>query len=401
MRLGTQSKRTASYRVRIWAELLTIRWSWWILLDTTEPKSAENGEKVESAIGVGQGNLRLRPNGGEPDTIQWGRFYALLSISVIIVTIGLYYNSTAVVIAAMLLAPLMEPLLGTARALVLGLARRQLALLAFVFLASAFVFALAFTILWIFDVPKGRAIPYQVMLRTDPGLEDLLIALAAGTAAAYLRFHKETLSALPGVAIAVALVPPLAAAGILAYFGETRLSWEACLLYFTNLAAIILSACAVYLTMGLRPYRRGMAATTGVALGWVITLTVVGLLSIQLASATVKRFTEAREEELVTAAIEEWRGQQRIRVLNVDIAGNRVDLELVFEIPIPKRPTARPLFSEAILESRARELVAAISKHLGRDIELVLRGLYELSETFKPTEDEPPEQDTKRPMKEN
>jgi len=153
--------------------------------------------------------------------------------------------------------------------------------------------------------------------------------------------------------------------------------------------------------MGLRPYRRGMAATTGVVMGWVITLTVVGLLSIQLASATVKRFTEAREEELVTAAIEEWRGQQRIRVLNVDIAGNRVDLELVFEIPIPKRPTTRPLFSEAILESRARELVAAISKHLGRDIELVLRGLYELSETFKPTEDEPPEQDTKRPMKEN
>jgi len=140
-------------------------------LDTTEPKSAENGEKVESEIGVGQGNLRLRPNGGEPDTIHWGRFYALLSISVIIVTIGLYYNSTAVVIAAMLLAPLMEPLLGTARAVVLGLARRQLALLAFVFLASAFVFALAFTILWIFDVPKGRAIPYQVMLRTDPGLK--------------------------------------------------------------------------------------------------------------------------------------------------------------------------------------------------------------------------------------
>ncbi|NIO06802.1 MAG: DUF389 domain-containing protein [Deltaproteobacteria bacterium] len=331
----------------------------------------------------------LWPEGTEPHAFHWARFYALLSISVVIVTVGLYYNSTAVVIAAMLLAPLTEPLLGTARALVLGLARQQLIHLAFVLLASVYVFALAYSILWVFDVPKGRAVPYQVMLRTDPGLEDLLVALAAGTAAAYLRFHRETLSALPGVAIAVALVAPLAAAGILVYYGEIKLSLEAVLLYITNLAAIILSACAVYVVMGLRPFRRGMAATTGVALGWFITLSLVGLLAMQLATATINRFTEAREEERVAAAVEKWRGQQRIRVLDLNITGDRVDLELVFEIPIPKRRGSGNLFSEAVLQSRAQELATAISKSLGRDIDLELRGLYELSETFRGKKKEP------------
>lgn len=323
--------------------------------------------------------------------VHWRRFYALLAISVVIVTVGLYYDSTAVVIAAMLLAPLMEPLLGTAAALVLGMARRQLGLLGFVFLSSAFVFALAYTILWVFDVPTGRTVPHEVMLRTDPGLEDLLVALAAGTAAAYLRFHKqETLSALPGVAIAVALVPPLAAAGILVYFGEPRLSWEAFLLYLTNLSAIILSACAVFLAMGLRPPRRGPASTAGVVLGTVITLTLVGLLSIQLASVTVARFTEAREEERVAAAVDEWRGERPIRVGDLDVIGNRVDLELIFEIPIAEHRDGGPLFSETVLEFKAPELVAAISKHLGREVELTLRGLYELSETFKRSEEETP-----------
>ena len=93
---------------------------------------------------------------------------------------------------------------------------------------------------------EGMVIPAQVLARTDPGLEELMVAFAAGIAGAYVQMRKEEASLLPGVAIGVSLAPPLAAAGILFNFGELADAWEAALLYLTNLAAIVLAACGVF-----------------------------------------------------------------------------------------------------------------------------------------------------------
>ena len=111
---------------------------------------------------------------------------------------------------------------------------------------------MAWLLVYIADVPRGILIPDQVLARTDPGTEDLIVALAAGVAGAYVQINKSELSLLPGAAIGVSLVPPLSASGILLYFDEPAEAYEAGLLFATNLGAIILSACAVYLVYAAR-----------------------------------------------------------------------------------------------------------------------------------------------------
>lgn len=125
------------------------------------------------------------------------QFATMLGIAVIIATVGLYRNSAAVVIAAMLIAPLMTPILGIASAMVMGWSRRMLYLLATVTIASLGTIGLAYVILFIVDAPKGTVIPAEVLTRTNPGLEELMVALAAGIAGAYVQMRKEEASLPP------------------------------------------------------------------------------------------------------------------------------------------------------------------------------------------------------------
>lgn len=152
----------------------------------------------------------------DPDNARgyWVRFGTLLGIAAVIATIGLYRNSGAVVIAAMLIAPLMTPILGIAKALVLGWTPRMLYLLVIVLLAGAATIGLSFAVMALAEAPQGMLVPSEVQGRTDPGLEELMIALAAGIAGAYVEMRRQEASLPPGVAIGVSLVPPLAAAGI-------------------------------------------------------------------------------------------------------------------------------------------------------------------------------------------
>ena len=274
---------------------------------------------------------------GEDRRGYWLRFSNMLAISVVIATVGLYRNSGAVVIAAMLIAPLMTPILGVASAMVMGWTRRMLYLLTVVAAASVGTIGLALAIMFISDAPKGMVIPTEVMARTDPGLEELMIALAAGIAGAYVQMRKEEASLLPGVAIGVSLVPPLAAVGILLYFGDTSDAWEAALLYLTNLAAIVLSASAVFYVLGMRPAMRHKGYMTRFGLGAVATLVVMAVLTVQLSTATVARFREARNEEQIVVAIREWSGKYpiEIRHLDVDEQDGRtvVDVGLIVDVP--------------------------------------------------------------------
>jgi uncharacterized hydrophobic protein (TIGR00271 family) len=181
------------------------------------------------------------------------RFYTLLAISVIIATMGLATDSAAVIIGAMLIAPMMTPIMGLGVALVLGWWRHQVRLILFIALGGLFTVGLGFAVMLVYQAPHGRPIPSQVLERTHPGVGDLGVALCAGLAAAYMQVRRETLSALPGVAISVALVPPLASAGVLIYFGEYDLMWGAVLLFVTNASAIVLAASMLFLAMGVKP----------------------------------------------------------------------------------------------------------------------------------------------------
>ena len=179
------------------------------------------------------------------DGAPWvARFGFLLIMSVLIATLGLANNQPAAVIAAMVVAPLMTPVLGIACAATLGLVAQAKRLLLIVIAASLFAVALGWAVsasLVVNDLTP------EELSRTAPRLRDLVIALAAGSAGMYSVVRKDLSGVVPGVAIAVALVPPLATVGIVLELHEWSLARGAALLYAMNVTAIVVAAIVVLL----------------------------------------------------------------------------------------------------------------------------------------------------------
>jgi uncharacterized hydrophobic protein (TIGR00271 family) len=190
----------------------------------------------------------------DPDHVQKQvGFWVLLVLSVAIATLGIMADSTAVVIGAMLVAPLMTPIMGVSVAIVNGWPRR----VSLSFATVAGGVAVSIGVAWILAAWVPQLVPIaansQIQSRISPTMVDLLIAIAAGAAGAYATIDKRVSSSITGVAIAVALVPPLGVAGIMLKAGEYGDAGGALLLFLTNLVAIILTASVVFVVGGLVP----------------------------------------------------------------------------------------------------------------------------------------------------
>jgi uncharacterized hydrophobic protein (TIGR00271 family) len=186
-------------------------------------------------------------------------YYLLIVLSTSIATFGLITNSNAVVIGAMLVAPLMSPILGLSLASVAGEERIFERALAALIWGIVLAIALSTGIGWISHaLPFGvlDILPSEVVSRTRPTPFDLGIALAGGAAAAYALAQPQLSAALPGVAIATALVPPLCTMGIGIALRRYDVVIGAFLLFTTNLVAISFSGILVFAALGFRPRLR-------------------------------------------------------------------------------------------------------------------------------------------------
>ena len=259
----------------------------------------------------------------------------LLILSVIIATMGLLRDSGAVVIAAMLIAPMMTPILGIAAALVMGWRKRAILLLAIVIVAAGSTVAFAWTLCFIADFPRGVLIPGEVSARTNTGIEDLVIALAAGVAGAYVQINRSEVSLLPGAAIGVALIPPLSATGILTYFDERQLAFDAALLFGTNLGAIILAACIVYVVSGATSVLRKGRRRKHFFAGMFLTSLFLAAIVAQLGRATYLRYVETNAEAKLAQLIAEWADPVSVEVLRVDVKPSRqfADVWVMVDLP--------------------------------------------------------------------
>lgn len=177
-------------------------------------------------------------------------YFILIVLSCFIAALGLLLNSPAVVIGAMLIAPLMSPILAFSLGLVLGslgLIRRAgeaiLKGIALAIVISAFIGLLN----------PLKAITSEMHARARPTLLDLAVALVSGMAGAYAVARKDVSGALPGVAIAASLMPPLATVGLSLSLGDIPVAGGAFLLFVTNIAAISLAGSIVFLLLGIRP----------------------------------------------------------------------------------------------------------------------------------------------------
>ncbi|TYC63485.1 DUF389 domain-containing protein [Rhodobacterales bacterium] len=306
----------------------------------------------------------------------WRKFALLLGLAVTIATMGLLRNSGAVVIAAMLIAPLMTPILGITSSLVMGWVGRASMLIVIVWLAAGTSVMLAWLIVWIADVPSAILLPEEVLSRSNPGAEDLVVALAAGIAGAYVQVKKTEISLLPGAAIGVSLVPPLAAAGILFYFAEYARAFEASFLFATNFGAIILSAALVYVALSpagtlFKKTERRLKFTLGMG----VTLAFLFFVVVHLFAATYYRYLETRMESTLAYRIKEWAADVPVEILRVDVHAVRKVAEVWVLVDLPsdsqyKVASLSDLLPSHLKQKPFRHLALDV---LGKDYEIIVR----------------------------
>ena len=177
-------------------------------------------------------------------------FYSMIALSAGIASLGLLLNSAAVIIGAMLVAPLMSAITGMGMAIIQGDLRFLLLTFKGVVRGSA-VAIFAGIIFGLINI-EGN-VTQEILNRTEPSSLDLVVALISGVAAAYALSRKNVANSLPGVAIAVALVPPLATVGVCISIGLWGLAFGAFKLFLCNMVAIVFASAVVFASLGFKP----------------------------------------------------------------------------------------------------------------------------------------------------
>ena len=203
-------------------------------------------------------------------------YYGLIALSTVVAIGGMLRDNTAVVIGAMVIAPLIGPNMGLALGTTLG----DVALLRRAILAnlSGLAIGLAISIGAGALLPVDPAVP-ELALRAEVAYPDLVLALAAGAAGA-MSFTRGVSASLIGVMVAVALLPPLVAVGLFVGAGMWGLVWSSALLVLTNVVSVNLAAVCTFLIQGVRPMRwhdeeRARNATRLAITLWLVALALL------------------------------------------------------------------------------------------------------------------------------
>ena len=294
------------------------------------------------------------------------QFAALMSFATAIAAFGVKADSTAVVIGAMLIAPLMSPIMALSASILMGLPKRALysgrrvALGVAIGVGGSFLMALV----------SPEFIPItsnsQVLSRVSPTMLDLLIALAAGAAGGYAMTHPKVGNSLPGVAIAVALAPPLAVVGVSLQSGELSFALGAFLLFLTNLVGIVVASGVAYILSGYSPWTRlersgeqGKKSLVLVGLAVVLVAFPLALIGNDI----LDNLTAASDAE---SAVDDWLGPgTEFSVAQIQLSGSDIEVIIV-------GPGSAP---------DPDELASDLAQALDRDVVVELRVIPETAHT--------------------
>lgn len=263
-------------------------------------------------------------------------YAVLLALATIIATYGVIMNSTATVIGAMIIAPLMGPIVASAAAVSMGNSGRLARSLTLVIagVAGTIVLSMLLTLFvqtYAMDLTQNP----QITSRVYPTIFDLMIALAAGAAGAFATGRQEIADSLAGVAIAISLEPPLCVTGILLVGGSLVDALGAFLLFFTNFIAILVAGIVVFGFMGLpRAVRMEMSPDARKRAFQVII--VVSLILIALLGFTSYQVYRSTTMEIeATSIVKDWLGDSGYHVYSVKVRDPDVTIGLVGDGPLP------------------------------------------------------------------
>jgi uncharacterized hydrophobic protein (TIGR00271 family) len=264
---------------------------------------------------------------------QLEQFSVLLFLASIIATMGVLGDSTATVIGAMIISPLMMPIMATAAALVMGQMGRAGRSFLTVVLGVAAVIALSFFLALCHNLVIGGMVNFavnsQVLGRISPRVIDLVAALASGTAGAFCMSREDISDSLAGVAISISLVPPLCVVGISLQGGQRAAAEGAFLLFITNFLSILLAGGGVLMLLGL-----GRAATHDVkgkarrnafiAIG----LSVL-IVTVPLAITGSRIATDTRAQVVSTEVVGAWLAKTDYKIRDIQASGSQINIIII------------------------------------------------------------------------
>jgi len=282
-------------------------------------------------------------------------YFVLIVLSSIIAALGLLLNSPAVVIGAMLVAPLMSPILAFSLAIVLGEVRLLRTSLESVF--KGVMATIIVSILVGLISPLKEMTP-EILARIQPTLLDLFIAMASGMAGAYALSRKEVSAALPGVAIAAALAPPLSVVGLGIAFGNMQAAGGALLLFITNIITISLAGVIIFTLLGIHPLNLQPEVRKRVRRGITGMVLLVVLITIPLAIIMNGILRTSRQDQAIQTVLE--KSPLLVDITDLEIERTRSDQGLQISVTVRKTD---PLTQQDV-DALAEELKAALDEPL-------------------------------------
>lgn len=275
---------------------------------------------------------------GDQAGTKVSRFWILISLASVIAAAGVVADSDATVIGAMIVAPLMTPILGIVLAAVVG--DRTNLFRSWVFVAGGAVAAVAigYAVGLTVAAPVVAATNSQVAQRVSPELIDLLAALATGAVGAIAIVRKDISDTLPGVAIAISLVPPLTVVGLTLESGAPSESLGALLLFVTNVAAILATGVVVLVVYRVGSPER-VATEEGPspnrARAILMTLAMLLVIGIPLTISSIGLTDQELLEGSVRQAAEPWATDQGLTIELIQADGDSALLQVSGAPPEP------------------------------------------------------------------
>ena len=270
------------------------------------------------------------------------RYWLLLPLAAVIASAGVVSDSTATVIGAMIVAPLMTPILGIVLAVVLADGANLRRCLLLVIAGAASVVAVGWLLGLFVPYPVVAQTNAQVAARVTLQIADLVAALATGAVGSVALVRSDISDTLPGVAIAISLVPPLAVVGLTLESGAPRQALAAFVLFATNVAAILASGIVVMAFHRVhRVFGQQAAAGSryGAAIAVIAALLLVVIVPLWINSDRIDK-TAVRQSE-VQAVAERWADDADWSVTGVTATGDQVLIEATGPNPAPSLPLLR------------------------------------------------------------
>ena len=292
---------------------------------------------------------RLYLTEGSARTRNLSAFWVLLFLAGVIASAGVVADSTATVIGAMIVAPLMTPILGTALALVLADRRQIITNVLLVLGGALLVIAVGYLLGLLVQVPVVASNNEQVASRVSPRLIDLVAALATGLVGAFALIRADISDTLPGVAIAISLVPPLAVVGLTLESGAPSESLGALLLFGTNVAAIIATGTALLLFARLRSSAEAAGRLVGRLRGRTLAV-VIAMLVIVAIPLTIGSGTAAKEQLIISQAkpvADSWAAGQGWQIQDVAYRQSALRVVAIGQPPQANEESLRQALDDA------------------------------------------------------